>query len=221
MGVLQSAARSRGGTMVVSAGHMGRLAGLTGRTVLHPPYPWLREATVQLSTVVRRCLVPLVISQVAYGVGYGVFLFGGILDALGATERQGGGYFIAQIREISAWITMMVFAGVAGSAVTSDLGARKVREELDALDVLAINPIRLLVVPRIVAMTVAVPLLGLVSLLLTTSLLGVVAPAQLQYPSSVYLYSVEHAVLGVDVFAFTLKLALVGFFVGVVSCSKG
>ena len=61
---------------------------------------------------------------------------------------------LAAIREIGPLITSIVVAGVAGTAITADLGARKVREELDALQVLGVDPVKNLVVPRFLALMV-------------------------------------------------------------------
>ena len=58
----------------------------------------------------------------------------------------------------------MVVAGVAGTAITADLGARKIREELDALQVLGVDPIKNLVVPRVLALMVATALLDIFAL---------------------------------------------------------
>ena len=55
----------------------------------------------------------------------------------------------------------MVLAGVVGSALAGDLGARKIREELDALDVLGVDKMRTLIVPRVVAITIAGLILSL------------------------------------------------------------
>lgn len=63
-------------------------------------------------------------------------------------------------------MTALLIAGAAGSAVTADLGSRTIREEIDAMEVLGINPIQRLVVPRVLAMVlVALLLNGLVSVI--------------------------------------------------------
>ena len=61
-------------------------------------------------------------------------------------------------------MTAVVVAGVAGTAITADLGARKIREELDALQVLGVDPIKNLVVPRVLALMVATALLDIFAL---------------------------------------------------------
>ena len=71
---------------------------------------------------------------------------------------------LAVIREASPIVTALLIAGAGGSAICADLGARKIREEIDAMEVLGIDPIQRLVVPRVLAsMLVAVLLNGLVS----------------------------------------------------------
>ena len=71
---------------------------------------------------------------------------------------------LAVLREASPIVTALLIAGAGGSAICADLGARKIRDEIDAMEVLGINPIQRLVVPRVLAsMLVAVLLNGLVS----------------------------------------------------------
>ena len=71
---------------------------------------------------------------------------------------------LAVVREAGLIATSLLIAGAGGSAIAADLGARKIREELDAMMVLGIDPIQRLVVPRVLAcMMVAVFLNGLVS----------------------------------------------------------
>ena len=61
---------------------------------------------------------------------------------------------LASIREFAPDVTAIILAGVGGTAITADLGARKIREELDALQVLGVDPIKNLVVPRFLALMV-------------------------------------------------------------------
>jgi phospholipid/cholesterol/gamma-HCH transport system permease protein len=71
---------------------------------------------------------------------------------------------LAVVREAGPIVTALIVAGAGGSAICADLGARKIREELDAMEVLGIDPVQRLVAPRVVAaMLVAVLLNGLVS----------------------------------------------------------
>ena len=65
---------------------------------------------------------------------------------------MGGFFVLAVIREFAPIFCAIIVAGVAGTAITADLGARKIREELDALQVLGVDPVKNLVVPRFLAL---------------------------------------------------------------------
>ena len=98
------------------------------------------------------------------GRGPGDVTMGSLWRLTGALDRLGGFFVLASIREFAPFVTAIVLAGVAGTAITADLGARKIREELDAMMVLGIDPIQRLVVPRVLAcMLVAFFLNGMVS----------------------------------------------------------
>src|SRR5204863_9854060 len=90
---------------------------------------------------------------------------GDFLTLFGALDRLGGFFVLASIREIGPLITSIVMAGVAGTAITADLGARKIREELDALQVLGVDPIKNLVVPRFLALMVATGLFNVYAII--------------------------------------------------------
>jgi phospholipid/cholesterol/gamma-HCH transport system permease protein len=204
-----------------TAGEMGALSIKTLRAMVTPPFPWFRDAIVQMSVAIRACIVPLAISVSVYLLGFGVILFGIVLTNIGVAERESGGLYIAFSREVCTWITMMVFAGIAGSAITADLGARKIREELDALAVLGVEHVRSLVVPRVVATTICAMALGLISLLISQVVNYGAAPPHLGFTRSVFLDNVQHNIVPTDLYAALIKHAIIGFFVGIVACYKG
>lgn len=206
---------------VKSAGEMGAFFLTTVRAAATPPYPWVRDAIVQFSLYARRTVLPLTLAMAGYTIGYAVFFFGTFVDALGATDRQPAVLYTAFVREIAVWISTMIFAGVAGSAVCADLGARKIREELDALSVLGVDRVRSLVVPRVVAITALAPLIGLIGLFAALLVNYLTAPSVIGFSPAVFRDGVEHAIIPADLFAFLLKLLIVGLFVGVVACYKG
>jgi phospholipid/cholesterol/gamma-HCH transport system permease protein len=212
---------SRSWEMFQSAGDMGALGVKTLRLAVRRPYSWVPDAIVEASQAFRRCLIPLSLSIAVFMIALSVIVFGNLLHMLGATDREGGGMWIAFSREVCVWISTMIFAGVAGSAVTADLGARKIREELDALSVLGVDKIRSLVVPRVLAMTVAAPVLGMLALTVSQGVNYAVAPSHIGFPPSVFRDSVVSNILPLDLYASVVKYTIIGFFVGVVSCHKG
>jgi phospholipid/cholesterol/gamma-HCH transport system permease protein len=207
---------------VESVAGMGDLFVQTIKAAVTPPYPWLGDCLRECSLTFRRCIIPLLLSMSAFAIGIIVALIAGLLEAIGSIDRAGGGNITGWTREPGYWVTSMIFAGVVGSAMTADLGARKIREELDAMRVLAINPIRSLVVPRVVALTVMAPLLGLIAVL------DAMAVSYLTYP--LLLPNVTHAAFvdstvsfmnGPDLFSLMAKMCVTGLLVGVVCCYKG
>jgi phospholipid/cholesterol/gamma-HCH transport system permease protein len=94
---------------------------------------------------------------------------GGITAQIGATSFQGAVNGVGVLRQGAPLVTSLMIAGVVGSAITADLGARQVREEIDAMMVMGLSPVRRLVAPRLVAgLAIAVVLTGVVA---TTSIL--------------------------------------------------
>ncbi len=133
---------------------IGDMMILTGRTIasaLRPPYPYGGEFVSQFLFALRLCWFPLLISTVAICYAAPGLQAANFLTIFGALDRLGGIFVLAAIREIGPNVTAIVLAGVAGTAITADLGARKIREELDALQVLGVDPVKNLVVPRFLA----------------------------------------------------------------------
>ena len=213
---------TRGGSALRSAGEMGALLVQVTRLAVRPPYPWARQTVEEISTAFRRCALPLVLSHSVYLIGFGIILFGAILDLLGIADRIGGTVFLIWSREIATWITAMIFAGVVGSAVTADLGARKIREELDAMGVLGVNQVHTLVVPRVVAMSIAMPALAFLSLLGVNLVNFVISPGYFGFSEGVYFDSLANIIRPTDIWlTMLLKNAVIGVFVAVVACHKG
>ncbi len=221
-GAAAAVLRTPGGSRLRAAGEMGGLLVKVAKQTFTPPFPWVREAVVEVSLAVRRCSLPLLLSHAVYLIGFGIILFGNILISLGISDRIGGTVFLIWSREIATWITAMIFAGVVGSAVTADLGARKIREELDAMSVLGVNQIRQLVVPRVVAMSVAMPALAFASLLGVNLVNFLISPSYFGFSTGVYFDSLSNIIRPSDLLlTMFLKNAIIGVFVGVVACYKG
>jgi phospholipid/cholesterol/gamma-HCH transport system permease protein len=135
---------------------------LTGKTVvsaIRPPYPYGSEFIGQFLFALQLCWFPMMISMLAICFGAPGLQAANFLSLIGALDRLGGFFVLASIREFAPSVTAVVVAGVAGTAITADLGARKIREELDALQVLGVDPIKNLVVPRFLSLMLITGLL--------------------------------------------------------------
>src|SRR5207245_131538 len=84
--------------------------------------------------------------------------------SVGSVERVGIIASNATIREVAVWVTGMLVSGVAGTAICADLGARKVRQELDAMAVMGVNVVRRMIAPRVLALTLLMPALGMIAM---------------------------------------------------------
>src|SRR6059036_1199612 len=147
---------------------VGDMMILTGKTVMsaiRPPYPYGTEFMQQFLFALRLCWFPLLISTIAFGYGAPGLQAGNFLVLFGAIDRLGGFFVLASIREFAPFVTAIILAGVAGTAITADLGARKIREELDALQVLGVDPVKNLVVPRFLALMLVTGLFDIYALL--------------------------------------------------------
>ncbi|GAA2135457.1 MlaE family ABC transporter permease [Actinomadura napierensis] len=134
----------------------------TGRAVFRRPFQW-REFIEQAWFIVSVTVVPTMLVAIPFG-GVLSLQVGGLIRQLGAQSYTGATAVVAIVREASPLVTSLLVAGAAGSAMCADIGSRKIREEIDAMEVLGINPLQRLVVPRTLACAfVALFLNGLVS----------------------------------------------------------
>jgi phospholipid/cholesterol/gamma-HCH transport system permease protein len=179
-----------------------------------------REFLEQTWFVARVSLVPTLMLSVPLVV-MTVFTFNVLLMEFGAADFSGTGAAVGAVNQIGPFVTVLVVAGAGAAAMCADLGARTIREELDALSVMGIDPVQALVVPRVLAATVVALLLS--SLVTLTGLTGG------------FLFSVffQHVTPGAFVAGMTLitgfsdvlismiKATLFGLTAGLVACYQG
>jgi phospholipid/cholesterol/gamma-HCH transport system permease protein len=188
--------------------------------VLHPRGYW-GDVRDQMYSILRLCWVPMVISTFCFGFGAPGLQALNFFAIFGIPERLGSFFIMASVREFAPWINAMVVAGVVGTAITADLGARRIREEIDAMEVLGVDPLRTLVLPRIVALFFMTGLLDIVALLFGT-LGGFVAAVGVggATPAAFIDNFFDNATLP-DLVGSVVKTALFGLIIGVVCCYKG
>lgn len=150
-----------------------------------------------------------------------IFEVNQLLIQIGAVDLAGSAAAVAVIREIGPIVSVLVVAGAGATAVCADLGARKIRDEIDAMVTLGINPIRRLVVPRVLASTVvAVALNGLVSIVGLVG--GYFFSVELQHATPGLFLSDLTLLVGLsDFIAAEVKAAIFGLLAGLVACFLG
>ena len=122
------------------------------------PFAW-REYLLQTWFVARVSLVPTLMLSIPFTV-LTVFTFNILLVEFGAADFSGTGASLGTVNQTGPIVTVLVVAGAGATSMCADLGARTIREELDALRVMGINPIQTLVVPRVLAATTVALLLS-------------------------------------------------------------
>ncbi|HEU0250370.1 MAG TPA: ABC transporter permease [Solirubrobacteraceae bacterium] len=202
---------------------VGDMMILTGRTLtsaVRPPYPYGDEFVSQFLFVLRLVWFPLLVTTVSINYGAPGLQAANFLTIFGALDRLGGFFVLAAIREIGPLITSIVLAGVAGTAITADLGARKIREELDALQVLGVDPVKNLVVPRFLALMLVTGLFDLYALLFGI-FGGLLASLVNRQPLGPFWATFFANTSTVDLWGSLLKTMIFGAIIAIVSCYKG
>jgi phospholipid/cholesterol/gamma-HCH transport system permease protein len=133
-----------------------------GRLLFRRPFQF-REFIQQSWFVASVTIFPTMLVSIPFGAVIALEL-GTLARQIGAQSFTGSASVLAIIREASPIVVALLIAGAGGSAICADLGSRKIRDEIDAMEVLGISPVQRLVVPRVLATTlIAVALNGLVS----------------------------------------------------------
>jgi len=202
---------------------VGSMMILTGKTVIaavQPPYTYGSEFVGQFMFALRLCWFPLLVSTVAFGYEAPGLQAANFLVLFGALDRLGGFFVLASIREFAPFVTLIILAGVAGTAITADLGARKIREELDALQVLGVDPIKNLVVPRFLALMLVTGLLDIYALLFGI-FGGILATLVNNAPLGPFWATFFTNASTTDLWGSVLKTTCFGAIIAVVCCYKG
>jgi phospholipid/cholesterol/gamma-HCH transport system permease protein len=201
-------------------GDMMILAGRTIWSALRPPYPYGGELVNQFLFALRVVWFPLLISTFAINYGAPGLQAGNFLTLFGGLDRLGAFFVLAAIRIIGPLITATVVAGAAGTAITADLGARKVREELDALQVLGVDPVKNLVVPRFLALMVVTGLFDIYALLFGI-FGGIMAAVEFGQPLGPFWATLFANATTVELWGSVLKTTVFGAIIAIVCCYKG
>lgn len=183
------------------------------------PFAW-REFILQFWFVARVSIAPTLLLAIPF-TALAEFTLNILLIEFGAADISGTGAALGTVTQIGPVVTVLVVAGAGATAMCADLGARTIREELDALRVLGINPVQALVVPRVLASTlVAMLLSSLVTLTGLTS--GFFFSVFLQHITPGAWVSSLTLLIGVsDVFVSLVKATLFGLAAGLIACYKG
>ncbi|MBU9762841.1 ABC transporter permease [Mycobacterium sp. TNTM28] len=189
------------------------------RFAVRGPFQW-REFLDQSWFVARVSMAPTLLVAIPFTVLVS-FTLNILLRELGAADLSGAGAAFGAVTQVGPMVTVLIVAGAGATAMCADLGSRTVREEIDAMEVLGINPIQRLVTPRMLAS-------GLVALLLNSVvvIIGILGG----YLFSVFVQEVNPGAFAAGITLLTgipevviscVKAALFGVIAGLVACYRG
>src|SRR6202011_1224096 len=189
------------------------------RGVVSRPF-YLAEFLEQCRFIMVACFVPLLLT----GLGWGtiVALEAGNFFKLASAEWRIGGFMVlANVREFAPVATGLMVAAVCGTAITADLGARKVRDELEALGVMGISNILFIVVPRFLALAFMTALYN-IPMIAFTCLSGYLASlALVGVNSGAFISTFFTQGTLQDLYGGELKCVIFGMVIATVCCYKG
>jgi len=202
--------------------YIGGATILLGKTIFWAPVPPFKKKTT-LQHMYRIGVQSLPIVSL-------ISLFTGIVLALQSAyqmQRISAEMYIASLvalsvtRELGPVLTALIVAGRVGASITAELGTMKVTEQIDALETLATNPVRYLVVPRFVALVIMLPLLTIYADII--GIIGgyIVGTYKLHITHHMYMKMTYDPLLHKDVFTGLLKAFSFAVIICTISCFEG
>lgn len=143
------------------------------------------------------------------------------LDEFGQRDKIANIIGVAILRELGPLIASIVLTGFAGAAIAAEIGTMVVGEEIEALRAHALNPVRFLVVPRVLAATVSMTALAVMAdVVAIVSALGIAVTA-LDIPYSTFMDNMLNQVKLVDFLTGIWKASIFGMLIGIIACANG
>jgi phospholipid/cholesterol/gamma-HCH transport system permease protein len=208
------------GSGIREVGAIGVLTRKTLVAAVRPPYSYGPEFVSQFVFGLKMAWFPMIVASLAFTYGPAGIQAAGFLNLFGAIDRLGGLFAMVVMREFAPLVCAIVMAGVVGTSMCADLGARKIREEIDALSVLGIDPIKELVVPRFIALMSLTSLLNVFALLFGT-FGGMLVTITNGAPIGPFIATFFTNATVPEIGASLIKTAIFGAVIAIVCCYKG
>lgn len=207
------------GFVIEAGGMVSLLAEIVWSAVRYPTGYW-GAVFEDLAQTIKKSWFP--ISAAVFGFCmFMSFLTVQFFAMVGAVTLFGPTIFMYSMRNFTMWVLSMVVAGVVGASLTADIGSRKVREELDAMQVMGINPVRDLGVPRVISIALFTTMLSIPANIVTLLAFQFGEIYVAHAGSSDFYRNVFDGVSTIDLFSVVVNSFLVGLLIGTVCCYKG
>ncbi|SFH99063.1 ABC transporter permease [Bradyrhizobium sp. Gha] len=128
---------------------------------------------------------------------------------------------ILVLRELGVLIVAIMVAGRSGSAYTAELGSMKMREEIDALSTMGLDPVDVLILPRVAALVIALPILAFIGSIAALYGGGLVAQLYGDMGPAIYIARLHEAISVTHFEVGILKAPFMALVIGIVACSEG
>ncbi|HZP14870.1 MAG TPA: ABC transporter permease [Nocardioides sp.] len=187
--------------------------------IIRRKFSW-SEFFLQAWFMVRVSLAPTILVSIPFGVILSVQI-GAVASQVGAVSFTGAVNGIGVLRQGAPLVASLMIAGAVGSAICSDIGARTVREEIDAMKVMGINPIQRLVSPRVAAALVVSVMLAVIVAMTSMATAFILVVGEGQVSSGTYVNSFVAFSKPWDLYMALIKALIFGFIATIVACHKG
>lgn len=143
------------------------------------------------------------------------------LEQFGQVDKVANLVGVAVFRELGPLIAAIVLTGFAGASIAAEIGTMVVGEEIEALESMALNPVRFLVVPRVLASAISLVLLSVMADLAAVVAGGIIGVSQLGIPYEVYKDNTINQLSNSDFLTGLAKAAVFGTILGLIACRNG
>ncbi len=167
-----------------------------------------------------RCLAPVVLTNICAGIIFAI-QSAREMARFGAISTLGGVFAAAYCRELAPLLTAGVLACQVGSAFAAEIATMKLTQQIDALKMLRTDPIDYLVIPRVLACTIMLPVLTVLALFFGVAGGGLVTTYVYDVSMSSFLDGVRTYLSVTDVLMIMSKASLFGGVIAIASCSRG
>ena len=211
-----------GRAVIRFAENLGRiliLLFLTVRQLIFPPFE-VRNMFKQMLEIGVRSLPVVVITAIFTGMVFALQTFTGF-KRFGAEALVGTVVALSMTRELGPVLTALIVAGRAGAAMAAELGTMRVTEQIDALETLATNPVKYLIVPRFIAGLLMLPALSAVADIIGITGGYFVTVGLFKTSSIVYWKRTWDFLEMSDIYNGLIKSAFFGASIALISCYKG
>jgi phospholipid/cholesterol/gamma-HCH transport system permease protein len=200
-------------------GRVAHFLGIALRGIYSPPF-FLKQVLPLSLELIGRCSLPVI--SVLIGLGVAISIQAGTVFQLFSAEPLLGGMTgIIVFRELGPVISAILIAAQGGTSMATELGAMRIKEEVDALELMAVDPMRMLILPRILAFMIATPILNFMACMAGMAGGYAAAMSQNMISSGAYTQSFFGYLTQLDLWNGLYKTCVFGLIIGTLSTYYG